>query len=64
MSRRVKKTYELDEETIDAIRSLAECFDIPEREVIEIAVLKPKMLDTASKICKLKKKIQPAEDDK
>ena len=55
MTPKTKKTYELDDETISAIQNIAECLEIPEREVIEMAILKPKLLDTASKVCKLKK---------
>jgi hypothetical protein len=55
MTPKIKKTYELDEETISTIQSIAECLAIPEREVIEMAISKPKLLEAASKVCKLKK---------
>ena len=58
MARKVKKTYELEDDTIKTIQNIAQCLEIPEREVIEMAILKPKLLNTASKVCKLKKELQ------
>ena len=61
MAQNVKKTYELDEDTVKTIQNIAHCLEIPEREVIEMAILKPKLLSTASKVCKLKKELETEE---
>jgi len=62
MTKKIKKTYELDEDTVKKIQNIAQCLEIPEREVIEMAIIKPELLITASKVCKLKRKLETKEE--
>ena len=62
MAKKIKKTYELDEDTIKKVQNIAQCLEIPEREVIEMAIIKPELLSTANKVCKLKRKLETKEE--
>lgn len=53
---RIKKTYELSEEVVNLIKEISDFFDVPEVEIIELSIHKPKIYYTITKIYeKLKK---------
>ena len=48
--KKIKKTFELDEDVVNIIRGLSENFDMTELEIVEMAILQPKIYATSLKI--------------
>lgn len=53
MTKRVKTTFDLSEEVRKRIKNIAECLGIPQRDVVEIAIISPKTLEAAEKAVKI-----------
>ena len=47
---RIKKTYELSEEVVNFIKDISDFFDVPEVEILELSINKPKIYHTVIKI--------------
>ncbi len=50
MSNKIKKTYELSEEVVNSIKNISDYFEVPEVEILELAINKPKIYGTVIKI--------------
>lgn len=50
MSNKIKKTYELSEEVVNLIKNISDYFEVPEVEILELAINKPKIYGTVIKI--------------
>lgn len=48
--KRIKKTFELDEDVVSILEGMSKYFDMTQLEIIEMAVLQPKIYITSLRI--------------
>ena len=50
MKRCIKKPFELDEDVINIIKGMSEHFDMTEKDIVELAILQPKIYTSSLRV--------------